>query len=284
MPPPSEADTTYAFRSLLDSEFGFTGGEITLSQESIEGNITNQDLIDCLSTASKKGTGKSGRPDLLGYNIQNHSKLIFLIEVKPTKVKHQGPHQEITDIMERSEQHPKDIQDYAVDGIQWYMHHCRERFSVIGLAVSGTKEEIESRSFSISTYYQRQSKSEVDELHHYDIVPLTYNNPSQSPITSLIQLQEYLDAEKYDPQFLVDAEKSIEDTKDELEPIIGHYAVNLERALTLSSLLVALGDETCQGEVGAGEHDDRIELILDAYERQMTSNEPEDAGVVGEEE
>ena len=56
-------------------------------------------------------------------------------------------------------------------------------------------------------------------------------------------------------------------------------------ALTLSSLLVALQDETCQATLSTSEDQDiRIGAILEAYERQMMGNESleEDAAVVEE--
>lgn len=283
-----EINVAVAFRDKLIQEFGFTEGNISLTLESLKQTPHNKDLTDCLKVASKSGKGTPGRPDLIGDNIPHYSKLIFLVEVKPTKKGHQGPHHiQIPNIIERQKQYPKEIVAFAVDGVHWYMHACREKFSVIGLAVSGTKEEVENDSYSFSAFFQRQSKlDENGELKHYDSLPLTYNNPAQSPVNNLISLDEFLDAARYDPQFLANAKSTIEETKAALKPILdGRYVEDDKRALTLSSLLVALQDETCQATLLESEDQDtRIEAILEAYERQMTRNEllEEDAAAVEE--
>jgi len=282
-----EINVAVAFRDKLIQEFGFTEGNISLTLESLKQTPHNKDLTDCLKVASKSGKGTPGRPDLIGDNIPHHSKLIFLVEVKPTKKGHQGPHHiQIPNIIERQKQYPKEIVDFAVDGVHWYMHACREKFSIIGLAVSGTKEEVENDSYSFSAFFQRQSKpDENDELKHYDAVPLTYNNPAQSPVNNLISLAEFLDAAKYNPQYLVNAEKSIEDTREDLKSITDRYKANLERALTFSSLLVALQDETCRTTLLEIEDKEaRLTSILDAYERRMTLNGLPEEEAAAEEE
>ena len=269
----SENDTTIAFVELLKSDFGFDNGEIVVSTESVKKSKPNSDLTKCLATSSKNGKGKApGRPDILVYGIPGKPKLIFLVEVKPTKSKHLGGnHVRFPDIIERQKRHPKDIIDYAVDGVMWYMHHCRECFSIIGLAVSGTDDEVKSGEASIATFYQRQSKMEGDSPNHYDIVPMTYNNPAQSPINEVISLQEYIDAAQYDPQWLVDATKDIDEIKEQLKPITSLYKPTDKRALTLSSLLVALQDEECRNYFleESGSKEERVQAIIDAYEREM---------------
>jgi len=286
MPPGNEVNVAVAFRDKLIQKYGFTAGKITLTLEDVEKNDRNKDLLDCLKVASKSGKSKQGRPDLNGYNIPNNDRLIFLVEIKPTKKAHQGPHHlQIPNIVERQKTYPKDIVNFAVDGVHWYMHACREKFSVIGLAVSGTKEEVEDDSYSFSAFFQRRSEpDENGRLIHYDPVPLTYNNPAQSPVNMLIKLEEFLDAADYNPQFLANAKNNIEETKAALSQILdSRYVEDDKRALTLSSLLVALQDENCRDTLlGSEDHQIRIEAILAAYERQMTGNEllEEDAAVV----
>lgn len=269
----SENDTTIAFVEKLKADFGFDIDEIVVATESVNESKPNSDLTKCLATSSKNGKGKApGRPDILVYDIPGEPRLIFLVEVKPTKSRHQGPnHVRFPNIIERQKQHPKDIVDYAVDGVMWYMHHCRERFSIIGLAVSGTDDEVQSGSYSIATFFQRQSKMEGDLLKHYDIVPMTYNNPAQSPINEVITLQDYIDAAMYDPQYLVDATRDIDEIKEQLKPITRLYKPTDKRALTLSSLLVALQDEECQNYFlrPAGSKEEHVEAIIQAYEREM---------------
>ena len=276
----SENDTTIAFVEKLKGDFGFDIDGIVVSTESVKKNKPNSDLTECLAKSSKNGKGNAaGRPDILVYDLPDKPKLILLVEVKPTKNKHQGPnHVQIPNIKERQKQHPKDIKDCAVDGVMWYMYHCRERFSVIGLAVSGTDDEVRSDNYSISTFFQRQSKMEGDSLKHYDIVPMTYNNPAQSPINEVISLQEYIDAAQYDPQYLVDATKGIDGTKKELKPITDEYKPTDKRALTLSSLLVALQDEDCRNYFleESGSKEERVQAIIDAYEQQMESGGEEE--------
>ena len=269
----SENNTTIAFVKRIERDFGFDIDGIVVSTESVKRSKPNSDLTKCLATSSKNGKGKApGRPDILVYDIPGKPRLIFLVEVKPTKSKHQGPnHVQFPDIIERQKQHPKDIKDCAVDGVMWYMHHCRERFSVIGLAVSGTDEEVQSGTASISTFFQRQSKPEGDSLNHYDIVPMTYNNPAQSPINEVITLQDYEDAAQYDPQWLVDATRDIDEIKEQLKPITSLYQPTDKRALTLSSLLVALQDEVCRNYFlrPEGSMEEHVEVIIQAYEREM---------------
>ena len=268
----SENNTTIAFVEKLKRDFGFDIDGIVVSTESVKRSKPNSDLKKCLAKMSK-GKGKApGRPDILVYDIPGKPKLIFLVEVKPTKNKHQGPnHVRFPNIIERQKQHPKDIADYAVDGVMWYMHHCRESFSIIGLAVSGTEDEVRSGEASIATFYQRQSKPEGDLLKHYDIVPMTYNNPAQSPINEVITLQDYEDAAQYDPQWLVDATRDIDEVKEQLKPITSLYKPTDKRALTLSSLLVALQDEECKNYFlqPAGSREEHVEAIIQAYEREM---------------
>jgi len=276
----SENDTTIAFVEKLKRDFGFDIDEIVVSTESVKKSKPNSDLTKCLATSSKNGKGKApGRPDILVYDIPGKPRLIFLVEVKPTKSKHQGKnHVQFPNIIERQKHHPKDIKDCAVDGVMWYMHHCRESFSVIGLAVSGTDDEVRAGTASISIFFQRQSKMEGGSLKHYDIVPMTYNNPAQSPINEVITLQEYKDAALYDPQYLVDATKGIDETKKKLKPITDEYRPTDKRALTLSSLLVALQDEECRNYFleESGSKEERVQAIIDAYERQMESGGEEE--------
>ena len=112
---------------------------------------------------------------------------------------------------------------------------------------------------------------EGDLLKHYDIVPMTYNNPAQSPINEVITLQDYIDAAMYDPQYLVDATRDIDEIKEQLKPITSLYQPTDKRALTLSSLLVALQDEDCQNYFlrPAGSREEHVEAIIEAYEREM---------------
>ena len=273
LPNMSENDTTIAFVEKLKRDFGFDIDKIVVSTESVKRSKPNSDLTECLATSSKNGKGKAaGRPDILVYDIPGKQRLIFLVEVKPTKSKQQGlNHVRFPDIIERQKRHPKDIADYAVDGVMWYMHHCRESFSIIGLAVSGTDDEVRSGEASIATFYQRQSKMEGDSLKHYDVVPMTYNNPAQSPINEVIGLQEYIDAAQYDPQWLVDATKDIDEIKEQLKPITSLYKPTDKRALTLSSLLVALQDAGCRNYFleESGSKEERVQAIIDAYEREM---------------
>lgn len=85
----------------------------------------NAPLTELLKTASKKGTNKPGRPDLLFY--KPGSDMVIVCECKESKSKHKS----------KDSNKPA---DYAVDGVIHYMETLSKDYNVIGIAMSGTKD------------------------------------------------------------------------------------------------------------------------------------------------
>jgi len=82
-------------------------------------------IDELLSVASKRDTGKPGRPEFIVFDEK--SNLVLLVENKRDTNKHFFD----ADIEAR-------VDEYAVNGVLWYAKFLKQRFNVIAIACSGT--------------------------------------------------------------------------------------------------------------------------------------------------
>ena len=150
------------------------------------------------------------------------------------------------------------------------MHHCREKFTVIGFAVSGTREEISTGDNLLSTFILRQSKVDEEDgtLQHFPVKPLSFNNAGESLVDKLLPFDQYLTLSEYDPQYAINSRANVAQTKKEVSSFTRAYDSDIDRALTLSSL-VALKDETLQQEILNNPVNFSYQNIEQAYDRIM---------------
>lgn len=222
-----EAQTDYIVRRKLEDELGFTDERVTIHPQGANPLMqTNNHLIWQVQQGASKSGGGVGKPEYV-IEIAGHDRLVVVIEDKGPKIRHEGPHQDITDIEQRMELHPNDIVRYAVDGVLWYAKKFSREYDVIAIAVSGTEEPLR-----VSSFIHRRGQENAE--------PLAYPNAGRTPINSLIDLDTYITASEYNPQAILDASRQVGEVVKLLEDTTKKLGLGIERSLTMSALVAAL--------------------------------------------
>ncbi|MCK5431140.1 MAG: N-6 DNA methylase, partial [Gammaproteobacteria bacterium] len=125
-----------------------------------------------LSKASKAGTGKSGYPEFI-LSWESDANFIIVVECKAEKKKHKSS----------SLDKPK---DYAVDGVIHYAKNLSKEYTVLAIAVSGSKAD----SLSISNYLYPCGSNQYKELM----------NESGVVVTEIIPFDDYYRLSSFDSE------------------------------------------------------------------------------------
>ena len=162
-----------------------------------------------LKTASKKGTGK-GRPEfLITYN--KNADLLILIECKAEITKHESPNRD-------------KFTDFAVDGVLLYASHLSKDFDVLAIAVSGET----TQNLKVSHFLHLKNERKATEIFG----------------DKLLSAQDYLDGYLKSPEkFRQDYNALLEFTKKLNDKLHTHKIPESQRALLISSILIALEDD-----------------------------------------
>jgi len=129
----------------------------------VEEQKTSLKIINnLLKNASKSGKGGPGRPEFLAFKNKNNDMLV-IVECKADKSEH------ISSNFFDAKDYKK-IEKYGADGVIHYMSFLKDKYNVIGIAISGEDKE----DFKISTYKWHKSQTEFEELK-YDTID-TFEN------------------------------------------------------------------------------------------------------------
>ncbi|PVB15924.1 SAM-dependent DNA methyltransferase [Mycobacteroides abscessus] len=174
-----------------------------------------------LKTASKSGGGGSGAPEFFVYEADNQSFLI-VIECKASTRNHISPR-----LKGNLPSSVEDIGRYAVDGILHYMRFLAKKVNVIGIAVSGSADDLR-----VSTYRQMEK----------DISAQPLLDRAGNPLAELRPYRDYLELFHHDPAV---AAKSLDELlafSKKLHNFMRDYAklTEEEKPLVISAILLAL--------------------------------------------
>lgn len=210
----SEEFTRKLFRELCEAA-GWKSSEINDEKSPMP------DVHKLLNNASKDGLGKPGRPDF--FLIKKNNGKIIIVECKGDYKKHKSsyfPNPKASEIKIFCEHNKKEIQEYASDGILWYMSFLKMDFDVIGISISGQKERYE-----IDTFYWKKGKKEF--------VDLGINN-----IRSLNEYTEYIEKMEKQNLAILDFRKVSQKLNTELREYLNLRSE--EKPLFVSAILLAL--------------------------------------------
>ena len=177
-------------------------------------------------SCSKSRSGAPGRIEFI-IRPKERDDLLIIIEAKEKIADHQnnGPNGELTDIDERPD---VDIKRYAIDGALHYAKHFSAEFNVIAIAVSGTRSD----ALRVSSFVHRNGERFAE--------PLTWPNMARTPITELVNLDDYLLAVNYNPIEITAAIHDVDNVVRELSTKMASFGPEPARALTMSSIIAAL--------------------------------------------
>ncbi|MEY4905115.1 MAG: hypothetical protein RLZZ292_2930 [Bacteroidota bacterium] len=176
----------------------------------IEEQASDNPKIDkALKTASKKGSGK-GRPEFL-ITFNKNSDLLVVVECKADATKHESVSRD-------------KYADYAVDGVLLYASYLSKEFDVLAIAVSGET----TQNLKISHFLHLKEERKATPIFNDKLLPAL----------------DYLDGYLQSPEkFRQDYNKLLEFTKTLNEKLHTHKIPENQRALLISSILIALEDE-----------------------------------------
>ena len=109
----------------------------------------------CLASASKKGTGKSGRPEFIVV-FRERPNFVIVIECKSDMSKHE------------SSNGTSEPAKYSVDGVRHYAQYLSQKFDVLAIAVSG----IDSNRLRISHFWRFLGEEEDQQCFGAELLSL----------------------------------------------------------------------------------------------------------------
>ena len=145
---PSEAETEWLFRDLLQEKGYLDNEEIIVEFRDATANLRVKKLLE---NASKKGS-KNGIPDFI-LRFTKYPDIIFLVECK-------------SDIRYHESETRDNYADYAVDGVLLYSSFVSKEFDVLSIALSGT-----SNNYEISAFWQLKGTDEIHEVESDNLLP-----------------------------------------------------------------------------------------------------------------
>ena len=200
----------------------------------------NERINNLLKNASKKGTGKSGRPEFI-ITVPSLIDFVIIIECKAESRCHRSK--------STKKQNPE---KYAVDGVLHYSQFLKKEFDVIAIAVSGQN----SKQMRVSNFFIKKGKQEkeIDQnlLSIYDYLALSENenNADKLKHVNILLIASQLNHKLYD------------------------YSVpEQERAIIVSGILLGLQNKVFRdGYSNHTEPSQLVEDLLIAIERVLKKN------------
>ena len=128
-----------------------------------------------LSKSSKKGTGKGGYPEFI-VSSSLDTDFIIVVECKPTIKEHQS----------KDFPNSSDPVKYAVDGVLHYAKFLAKDYTVLAIAVSGSKE----KSLKISNYLIPAGSENIKIL----------TNEAGTEVKEILSFDDYYRLSAFDPE------------------------------------------------------------------------------------
>jgi len=191
--------------ALVRRHFELFPSAISIEEQSSD----NPKIRKLLATASKKGLGV-GFPEFI-VQYKNHADFIIVVECKADVTKHESPHRDKPT-------------DYAVDGVLLYSSYLSKEFDVLSIAVSGETNE----NKKISHFLQVRGERTAVNIFGNDFLP------PDDYLRGYIQSPE---------KFRQDYEKLLDFSKELNEKLHNQKIVESDRALLISSILIALDNK-----------------------------------------
>jgi len=154
-----------------DNKYYEIDNNITIEEQKSE----IQRVKKLLSKSSKKGTGKGGYPEFIVTSSLD-TDFIIVVECKANIKDHE------------SKDYPNnaDAVKYAVDGVLHYAKHLSKEYTVLAIAVSGTKED----SLKISNYLIPCGSDNIKVL----------TNESGTEVKEILSFDDYYRLSAFDPE------------------------------------------------------------------------------------
>jgi len=224
-----------------------------------EQRSANPIIRKLLSTASKKGTNKSGFPEFI-ITFDDLPDLLIIVECKASNLFHESSNRN------------KPI-EYAVDGILHYAKFLQKDFNVIGVAVSGQNK----KDLKISNFFFKKDGNENQE----------------QKAKQLLSIYDYIKIAKDEENAIAIENLNITKTAIELNELFTSYAIpEYERCTLVSAILLALQNDGFKKSYNEysqlkrkNKYDEEeiipnprnlVEKIIDAVKTVLESNNIED--------
>ena len=174
-----------------------------------------------LERASKRGTGKIGKPDLI-IRPQAGGNLLLVIECKADPKDHESKNQDCPET-------------HAVDGALHYAGHLAKDFDVIAIGVSGQSED----ALSVTSYRQRKGEKKAQLLVS-----------EHGVVQQLLEFAEYERLLSFEPTNRLEAIKDLMTYSRELHNYMRDNAklAEAEKPLLVSAALIALQNRAFEGD------------------------------------
>jgi type I restriction-modification system DNA methylase subunit len=188
-----------------------------------EQNPTSKHLKELLSTASKKGTKKIGKPEFI-ITSTDHPDTVLVVECKAKLQDHaSGDLEDIHKLLSPEK--------FAVDGVLHYAMHFKDCYEVIAVAVSGT----DPNNYKVSSYIWHKGADNPEILKDANGVEIKI----LLPFTELIALLQFdPNKKKGDKDALVTFSHSLHDD------LRVHAKLTEEKKpLLISAILIALHED-----------------------------------------
>lgn len=254
----NEAKTEAIIRTNMGFE-GNTDNEFIKVYPQASGNTGIANIDVALKTAGGKpsteshkvfnvNTGNGSATPEYVITFKNDENTILVIEAKADITKHVSG--------EKMDQ-PK---DYAIDGLLFYMKHLSRYFNVIGVAVSGTEENL----MKVDHYYWAKNHLEPTDL---DIKFPHLLNSFIEPMVYMEILGEELKKYAYSEEEALKVAKLLN------KQLATKGVSILERATVVSGCLIALTDNRfCSTYKTYVDSDDIINGITNAIDRKLNDS------------
>lgn len=173
-------------------------------------------IREALSKASKTGKGKAGYPEFI-ITAPGTPDIVVLVECKADTSKHESTNRD------------KPV-DYAVDGVLHYARYLSPMYTVIAIAVSGTK-----KSNLWSFFLLPKGEGEPKELVA----------PSGAPVGALIPMEDLIRAASFDPAVHNRRERDLIQFSQQMHEFMRDEAEmsEQEKPLAVAGTLIALGND-----------------------------------------
>ncbi len=196
-----------------------------------------------LATASKKGSG-IGRPEFI-ISFNANVDLLIVIECKADSTKHESLNRD-------------KYANFAVDGVLLYAAYLSKDFDVLAIAVSGETQQ----SLKISHYLHLKSERVATKIFGAKLLPI----------------DDYLNGYLQSPEkFRQDYNVLLDFTKKLNDQLHTHKIPESQRALLISSILIALENQAFKSSYGSHKTPKNLANAL----VQTVSNELESANITG---
>jgi type I restriction enzyme M protein len=229
-----------------------------------------------LSQASKTGGPGRGQPEFI-ITERHLDAFTIIVECKARLADHESPRR-----IAGEPSSPADIANYAVDGVLHYLRYISTVADVVGVAVSGTRED----DLRVSTFRQVRGS----------LVPERLEDRAGNPITRLLPFRDYLWLFHHDPSVVTRSMDKLLSFSRDIHNFMRDYAklTEAEKPLIVSAILLALQhkpfrtgwpqaeDNTLSDELmqalaakvrSAIQEESRRELMLSAYDFVRTHPE-----------